>query len=394
VNNRQRITLIAFLAYFVLSGMLAPIGIVSGPMSEVYGLPVSQITSQFSWLTGGNFMGAVMALIVFDWVDLRRMLVTIYGVLAVGLLSLAHVDSLAYARVVLGVAGVCGGIGLAGAALIIARTYEGERRASLLVITDGCFSVAGFVCGSLASFFVARKLGWTSTYQCIGVLAALIAALSFASDLPATRRKGPIHRVAVSWPVPVWLCVSALFLYSLGQYSMVFWLPNYASLQLGASPDVGGSIVGKFWLGMFLGQMFVAWWVLRVGLRRLVAIAAITTAFGSIPLWGVFDPSFLPTLALLWGIGNLSMMKSLLSFGTTFVSVPDARLVSGLLLGATLGTALSPAVSSLLVEWTDIRVVLICSTACHVVMLLLVFLSRRMRQGTAVAANDGDALVT
>ena len=62
MNNRQRITLIAFLAYFVLSGMLAPIGIVSRPMAEFYGRPVADITSQFSWLTGGNFIGAVLAL--------------------------------------------------------------------------------------------------------------------------------------------------------------------------------------------------------------------------------------------------------------------------------------------------------------------------------------------
>lgn len=394
MNNRPRITLIAFLAYFVLSGMLAPIGIVSGPMAKAYGLPVSQITSQFSWLTGGNFIGAVLALIVFDWIDLRRMLASIYGLLAVGLLSLAYIDALAYARVVLGIAGLCSGIGLAGGALIIARTYEGERRGSLLVITDGCFSVAGFVCGSLASFFVARKLGWTSTYQCIGVLSALIATLSLVSNLPATKRKGQAHSATVSWPVPVWLCVSALFLYSLGQYSMLFWLPNYARMQLSASPIVAGAIVGRFWLGMFLGQVFVAWWVLRIGLRRLVAIAAVTTALGSIPLWSVLDPTLLPVIALLWGIGNLSMMKVTLSFATTLVSVPDARLVSGLLLGATLGTAISPAVSSLLVEWTDIRAVLICSTAAHVAMLLLVFLSRRLQQRAAVGANDGDAVVT
>jgi TsgA-like MFS transporter len=76
------------------------------------------------------------------------------------------------------------------------------------------------------------------------------------------------------------------------------------------------------------------------------------------------------------------------------VPVPDARLVSGLLLGATLGTAISPAVSSLIVERTQIRVVLICSTACHVVMLLLVLFSRRLQQRGAVAADDGDALVT
>jgi TsgA-like MFS transporter len=393
VNNKQRITLVSFLAYFVLSGMLAPIGIVSRPMAALYGRPVTDITSQFSWLTGGDFIGAVAALFVFEWVDLRLMLVVIYGLIAVSLLSLAIFDGLAYGRVVLGVAGLCAGLGLVGAALTIARTYAAERRASLLVITDGCFSVAGFACGSLASYFVERKLGWSSTYQCVGLLAAVIVALSLASTFPATTRKATTVRTAASWPMPVWLSVAALFLYSLGQYSMLFWLPNYASLQLGAASGLAGSIVGKFWLGMLLGQVFVAWWVLRVGLRRLVTIAAVSTALGSIPLWSILDPTLLPYLALVWGIGNLSMLKSLLSFATTMVPVPDARLVSGLLLGATLGTAISPKVSSLIAAWAPIRVVLICSTACHVAMLLLVLFARRL-QPTAARADDGDAIVT
>ena len=189
MGNKQRITLVAFLAYFVLSAMLAPIGIISGPMAAQYGRPVTEITAQFSWLTGGNFLGAVAALFVFDWIALRRMFLFVYGAIAVGLLSLALIDALPYARFVLGLVGFGSGIGLAGAALTISRTYEAERRASFLVITDGCFSVAGFVCASLASYLIALKLGWSSAYQCLGLVALVVVALSVASTFPATTRK-------------------------------------------------------------------------------------------------------------------------------------------------------------------------------------------------------------
>ena len=36
LDNNKRITLVSFLAYFVMSGMLAPIGIISGPMAELF----------------------------------------------------------------------------------------------------------------------------------------------------------------------------------------------------------------------------------------------------------------------------------------------------------------------------------------------------------------------
>jgi TsgA-like MFS transporter len=360
-------------------------------MAEQYGRPITEITAQFSWLTGGNFIGAVAALFVFDWIGVRRMLLVIYGVIAAGLLSLALVDSLAYGRYVLGLAGFGSGIGLTGAALTISRTYEAERRASLLVITDGCFSVAGFACAWLASRFVALQLGWSSTYQCIGLLALAIVGLSLASTFPATTRAETGARVATPWPLPVWLCVGVLFLYSLGQYSMLFWLPNYASTQLGATAEQAGAVVARFWQGMFAAQLFVAWWVLRLGLRRLVMIAAIMTAVGSIPLWSMRDAGLLPWLALAWGVANLSMLKATLSFATTLVEVPDARLVSALLLGATLGTALSPAVSSLVVAQAGVRTVLVASTACHLAMMALVLLARRPHTPAVAATGSINA---
>ena len=174
----------------------------------------------------------------------------------------------------------------------------------------------------------------------------------------------------------VWLCIAALFLYTLGQYSMLFWLPNYVSEKLGASATVAGSLVGQFWLGMFLAQLFVAWWVFRIGLQRLVVIAAVATVLGSIPLWTIANPSLLKVLALVWGLANLSMLKVMLTFATTMVRVPSPRLVSALLLGATLGTALSPLLTSTVVDWFGNRVVLMFSTLCYVALLLLVLLAR------------------
>ena len=53
LNNKKRTTLASFLACFVMSGMLAPIGIISGPMSESFAQPVTEITARFGWLAFG-----------------------------------------------------------------------------------------------------------------------------------------------------------------------------------------------------------------------------------------------------------------------------------------------------------------------------------------------------
>ena len=129
---------------------------------------------------------------------------------------------------------------------------------------------------------------------------------------------------------------------------------------------------------MFLAQVFVAWWVLKVGVRRLVLIASGTTLCGSLPLWNVSDIEWLIVLAMLWGFSNLALLKVILSFATEMVEVPGARLVSLLLLGATAGNAVSPYVTSQIVEWTDTKTILIFGSGCYGALFILMLGARNL----------------
>lgn len=377
--NISRITLVSFLTYFVLSAMLAPIGILSGPMAEHFNQPVTEVTRQFSWLTGGILIGAVVALFIFDFVGLKKLFAAIYGVIGLVLFSLSLVDDLETARYILGIVGAGSGVGLAGAAVTISRTFLEDRRASMLVITDGCFSIAGFAASWTAAWLVGLDFDWRLTYQLVGLFAAAIFTITLFSSFPAIEHDHETIR-SNPWPLPVWLCVGALFLYTLGQYSMLFWLPNYAMTKLSAPELQAGALVGQFWLGMFLAQVFVAWWVLKIGVRKLVRIAALTTLLFSMPLWIHESIDGLLILALVWGFANLALLKAILSLATDMIELPSARLVSLMLLGATTGTAVSPYVTSQIVEWTDNRAILMFGSTCYGILLcLMLFVTNRSR---------------
>jgi TsgA-like MFS transporter len=378
LNNKHRITLASFLAYFVMSGMLAPMGIISGEMSEHFGLPVTEITARFGWLTIGILTGAIIALVIFDWIRLRKLLMLVYAIILACLSSLVFLGNIKLIGLALGVVGACCGVGLAGAALVISRTYETEVRASMLVITDGSFSVAGIVCSWIAIFLIAREYHWSGVYQFVALIAALIVLLSSLSTFPATDVDDHETSGPEKWPFPVWLCIVSLFLYTLGQWAFLLWLPNYAETELGAPREQAGQLVSQFWTGMFAAQIFVAWWVLKVGVRRLVLIAAVCTSLLSIPLWVFGDIDVLIILATLWGFANLSLLKVVLSFATQMLRRPTARLVSSLLLGATIGTASSPWLTSQIVAATNAHFVLQFGTGCYVVLTILLLSASRL----------------
>ncbi|MFT5501044.1 MAG: putative MFS family arabinose efflux permease [Woeseiaceae bacterium] len=376
LTNKHRITLLSFLAYFAMSGMLSPMGILSAPIAEHFGHTVEDITARFSWLTMGILVGAILALVVFDWIRLRNLMMLVYGLIAASLVSLLYVDNLALVGIVLGLVGVCSGIGLPGAALTISKTYETKQRASMLVITDGCFSIAGIFCSWLAVFLLAREFHWSGVYQFVALVTVAIIVLSAVSVLPATDNENPQPETqSVPWSPGVWLCLAALFLYTLGQWSILLWIPNYAESALGAAREESGQLIGQFWMGMFAAQIFVAWWVMKIGVRKLVMISSITTTLFSIPLWFYGDMQILLILATIWGFANLGLLKITLSFATQLVRVPTARLVSSLLLGATVGTAVSPWITSQIVVATDNHFVLQFGTGCYAIMTVLLFVA-------------------
>ena len=210
VNNQTKITLACFLAYFVMSGMLAPIGIISGPMSELFDRSITDVTAQFSWLTVGNLCGAALALVIFDFLRVRTVFLFVYILIVASLLSLLVSSDLTLIGVALGVVGVCSGLGLASAALVISRIYEAERRASVLVMTDASFSVAGFSCAAIATALVAAGLHWASTYQFVALVAAVVVVLVLVSELPSTKPEASASTEAEPWPETVWLCILSL----------------------------------------------------------------------------------------------------------------------------------------------------------------------------------------
>ncbi len=382
MNNKKRLTLVSFLAYFVMSGMLAPMGIISGAMSEHFGQPVTEITARFGWLTFGILIGAIIALFIFDWIRLRYLLVMVYSVILTCLISLYFLSNIEMIGIALGLVGVCCGIGLAGAALVISRTYETAQRASMLVITDGSFSVAGIVCSWIAIFLIARDYHWSGVYQFVALITILIVFLSSLSTFPMTDADADAHESSAPeiWPVTVWFCIAALFLYTLGQWAVLLWLPTYAETELGMTREQAGQLASQFWVGMFAAQIFVAWWVLKIGVRRLALIAAVGTSLFSIPLWVYGDVDLLIILATLWGFANLGLLKVVLSFATQMLRKPTARLVSSLLLGATIGTAISPWLTSQIVAATSTRFVLQFGTGCYVALTILILTASRLNR--------------
>ena len=375
--NRVALTLTSFLAYFALSGMLAPIGILVEPGAVALGVSVGEMVRTLGLFSSGTLAGSMAAVFLLPNVRLKILTLSVYAGAFVALVVLLFMPAnLWLIGSCLALLGVCLGIGLAQAALVISRIYSETYRPSMLVATDGSFSLAGFVTASATVFLLTQGAPWASIYGLILAVVLVIFVAAFWLEFPENVRSEDPEDAGLSvraWPRTIWFLAAALFCYTFGQSSFLIWLPSFAQTSIGLSAAESGHLVGQYWLGMFIGQILTVVIVVRLGAVKMSLTGALGCFMASALLFtyplSLDSPSM---LALIWGICNFGLLKCLISQATLAFNETPAGLIPSLLLAASLGTACSPLVSSWMVEALGVAAGMMTGLVSLAAVLLLV----------------------
>ncbi len=386
MSNLVRVTLISFLAYAVMSGMLAQIGILITPISQHFDREATVVSNQFSWLTVGILVGAVISLFIFDYVKIKTLNLLVFTAIFLAILGFYVVDVYRVNAILLGIIGTGCGVALPAAAVVISRVYTPARRATMLVITDASFSLSGTLCTALVVVYLANGLHWSSGYSTVAALALITLVLTACSNFPEVpqEERQDFRQELATWPMGIYLCMLALLIYLTGQNFILMWLPSYAQQVISMSASDAGSLISNFWAGMLGGQLIAAAILIKAATRTIALLAAILTAFSTMPLWLVDQPAYMPYLSFCWGFVTLGLLKLILSLATEMVAVPSPRLVSVLLMAATTGTAISPSLSSALVAANTPLLALKVGTGCFFIVILLVVFAYRSTKPDAL----------
>jgi len=124
LSDRIVLAAIGLLSYFVLSGTLAPMGLLLEPLSSQFEISTSEAARVLSGFTSGNLFGACLALFILGRVRYRALVLCIYISAACALVMLLFADDTRWIWTLLALLGVAFGIGLATAAQLIALTYK------------------------------------------------------------------------------------------------------------------------------------------------------------------------------------------------------------------------------------------------------------------------------
>ena len=117
--QRLKIVFICLLASFVISGLLNPIGLIGGPVAEWFGIPVTVAVARFGYFTFGVFVGYIASFHIFDYMNLKHVVVIGYSIIAAAMACLYLFDPILGFTVGLFLIGVAASIEVCGATTLV-----------------------------------------------------------------------------------------------------------------------------------------------------------------------------------------------------------------------------------------------------------------------------------
>ncbi|MGI9272621.1 MAG: MFS transporter TsgA [Woeseiaceae bacterium] len=382
-NNNSRITFGSFLAYFVMSAIISPLGLISAPIAEHFDISLTAANASFTYLTSGVFVGTLIAVFIFDFIKLRQVVIGGVAIICLSIYSIYAFDSFFVFSLCLGLIGASCGVELSAAAVVIAKIYSEKLRASMLLLTDSFYSMAGVISTTLAGMLLARQFHWSSAYLLAFAVSLGIGIIALFSKYPLTSKTESVRSSDAgtwNWPASVHLVGVSMLIYLVGFVTIYSWVPNYAQAVLGLSVEGSSEVVSRMFLGMFVGQLIMFFLVLRFPIQALIVIYASMATLLTVSLWSVQSALHLEIAMLCLGLATGGLFKTVLSYGTTAVLEPSPKMVSYLIFHAGLGTAVAPFLSSFVVEKSDMTAALQFATVCYVLTFVLILAARRSRQ--------------
>lgn len=350
--NQYRLMLIPLFATLIMAGFVTTVGLLTEPASERYGVTITDIAAQFTWFTGGVFIGGILAFFVFDYFAIKPVILWSYLV-SIALIAWLHITSnYALLPVLLTSIGILLAIVICGGVTVITQQWVGKKRQMVMVGQDAMFNGGGIVFSGAATWFVVNQFEWTSIYLLVAALIGIVILLSaFSSFEPVVEQEEEVDSVG-AWNAGILLVGFSLLLFMMAKIAILVWAPQYIQQSFGVGPEVGGQFMANVFTAAFIGSLLGTWAASRIDVKYLLYGFVVISMLSVFALTMTSSTTMVLLLAYGYGVSVSATYNSYVAFGLSFVESPSHKNVVYLQLMSGFGSTLAPFVSSMIVDLT------------------------------------------
>lgn len=362
----MRIILVCIFASFVISGLLNPIGLISGPIAESFNVSLTDVVTRFGYFTFGVFGGYILSFIVFDYIRLKTVVVTSYLLLALTIVIFYFFnDLMSYCLFFIG---IFVSIEVCAASTLASWTWTDKPRQTVLIGQDAMFNGGGIIFTALTTYLLAQHYHWGTIYLVVAGVAVIVAFIALTSDIKDVHSEAD-EPVKTVWNVGILAVGASILLFMTAKISIFIWAPQYAVETFDASIQQSGRLLTNIFTGAFIGSLAGTFIVSRVRIEYFLIGMLLVGASGLYLMISVTELSALLLSAYIVGASVGATFNGYMAFGLGFLKTPTHKNVAYILVTGGLGSSIAPLFSSQIVEVSgSIRTALL---ACFIIQLVV-----------------------
>ena len=333
-----------------MSGFVNPIGLISEPVSNAFGIPITSAVSAFGYFTFGVFAGYVVSFYIFDYLNFRLVVITGYLFLTAGIALLYTIETTVSLSILLFCLGVIASVEGCGAGTLISVNWQGRQRQVILIAQDAMFNGGGIVFTALTTWFIASEFHWASTYSVVAVIAIVLVGLAAITNLEPPTEQDWDSKYVTRWNPGIVLVGVSMGMFMTAKISIFIWAPQYAVEQFEADVISSGNLLTNIFVGAFTGSLIGTWLVSKI---RIAYFLMMMLALGTTGMWLMISASDLEAAILtayLVGASVGATYNGYTAFALTFVEKPTHKHIAYILTTGGIGSAIAPWISSAGVE--------------------------------------------
>jgi TsgA-like MFS transporter len=349
--NRVKTIFICLIASFVMSGFLNPIGLISEPVSQSLGIPITEAVARFGYFTVGVFFGYLVSFFVFDFIRLRLVVIFGYGLLMLAVGGLFLFENDAAMKFFLFVIGMLASVQVCGASTLVSSLWRDKPRQTMLIGQDAAFNGGGILFTSLTTWFIASGFHWGATYTLVAIITLIIALVASVTDFKSKSSVYNDLTGRTEWNPRILAVGGSVMLFMLSKISIFIWAPLYVEQAFDAGIVQAGRILTNIFIGAFFGSLLGTYIVSRIRIEYFLITMLIVGATSLGSMLSSPDLQLVLTLGYFLGASIGATFNGYTSFGLSFVVNPTHKNVAYLLIAGGIGSALAPWFSSEIVKY-------------------------------------------
>tara|TARA_S200000501_G_scaffold179483_1_gene168985 strand:- start:1074 stop:2201 length:1128 start_codon:yes stop_codon:yes gene_type:complete len=334
-----------------MSGFLNPIGLISEPVSQSLGIPITEAVARFGYFTVGVFFGYLVSFFVFDFIRLRLVVIFGYGLLMLAVGGLFLFENDAAMKIFLFVIGMLASVQVCGASTLVSSLWRDKPRQTMLIGQDAAFNGGGILFTSLTTWFIASGFHWGATYTLVAIITLIIALVASVTDFKSKSSVYNDLTGRTEWNPRILAVGGSVMLFMLSKISIFIWAPLYVEQAFDAGIVQAGRILTNIFIGAFFGSLLGTYIVSRIRIEYFLITMLIVGATSLGSMLSSPDLQLVLTLGYFLGASIGATFNGYTSFGLSFVVNPTHKNVAYLLIAGGIGSALAPWFSSEIVKY-------------------------------------------